>query len=231
MHEATGNSRAHLGPRVIPSLFPLLEDTEKAPAAAAVIHEIGRPALQFADDWAVLTNDPQKPLKIRLAALRGLAAVGPQAEPSSLRIDGLLTDPNPAIRDEAETTFRAVRNLAIVMELARSCQPTALQFDPHAVESYMCLREIASYGEGAHDAARLLLPFLASRNAAEQADGITVLGMAGYSPAIPQIEKELSSQDWRVVYAAIRALGWLEDVSADGKIEAVSSAFLASGSS
>jgi hypothetical protein len=28
-----------------------------------------------------------------------------------------------------------------------------------------------------------------------------------------------------VVYAAIRALGWLEDVSADGKIEAVSSAF------
>ena len=52
---------SHLGPRVIPLLFPLLEDPEKAPPAAAVIHEIGRPALQFADDWAVLANDPQKP--------------------------------------------------------------------------------------------------------------------------------------------------------------------------
>ena len=221
----TGFVLSHLGPRVIPLLFPLLENPEQAQAATSVIREIGKPALRFADEWVALASDVQKPLKIRLAALRGLAAIGPQAGPLSVKNDSLLTDADPAIRAEAKTTFRAVRNPAIVCDLARSCQPTASEFDPLAFESYMCLREIASYGEGAHDAAQLLVPFLNSKNAAERADATTVFGMAGYKPAVPQIEEELGAKDWRLVYATIRALGWLGDKAAASKIEAVSAAF------
>ena len=221
----TGFALSHLGPKVIPLLFPLLEDPEQAAPAASVIREIGSPALRFASEWTTLAADAKEPQKIRLAALRGIAAIGPQGEPSSVRIDSLLTDADPAIRAEAKTTFRAVRNPAVVTELARSCQPTASEFDPLAFESYMCLREIGSFGEGAHDAAELLLPFLKSRNSAERAAAIRVFGIAGYRPATSQIEEELGAQDWRVVYASVQALGWLGDVSGMAKIQAATATF------
>ena len=176
----------------------MLEDAEQARPAANVIREIGSPALRFAGEWAALAGDASQPEKIRLAALRGMAAIGPQAAPASVRLDFLLTDAGPAIRAEAKTTFRAVRNPAVIGDLARSCQPTALEFDPLAFESDLCLREIAAYGEGAHDAAALLLPFLKSSNAVERADVITVFGMADYKAAIPQVEEELGAKDWRV---------------------------------
>jgi hypothetical protein len=62
------------------------------------------------------------------------------------------------------------------------------------------------------------MKFLGSPNAEELAAAVTALGYIGYDTAIPQIEQQLRSSDWRVVYAAARSLGWL---AATGSIPAL----------
>jgi HEAT repeat protein len=221
----TGFVLSHLGAKAIPYLFPLLEGAQGSEPAARAISDMGDLAMPFASSWVALASDTQKPLNVRLAALRGIAALGPRAMPVCAGLHPLLTDPDPVLQSQARVTFKAVRDPIVVMQLAQACRPVAPQFDPLAFESFMCLREIASYGEGARDASRLLLPFLKSQNATERVDAITVLGMSGYQPAVSQIESELGSQDWRIVYAAIRSLGWLGEGGAAAKIEEVASGF------
>jgi hypothetical protein len=221
----TGFALSHLGAKAIPYLFPLLESAQQSEPAARVISDMGDLAMPFAGAWAALAIDTQKRLNVRVAALRGIAALGPRARPVCAGIHQLLATSNPMLQSQARVTFRAVRDPIVVMELAQTCRPVAPQFDPLAFESFVCLREIASYGEGARNAGRLLLPFLESQNDTERADAITVLGMADYQPAVSRIQSQLGSQDWRIVYAAIRSLGWLGADAATAKIQEVASGF------
>jgi len=68
-----------------------------------------------------------------------------------------------------------------------------------------------------------LVKFLASPNGEELATAVTALGYIGYDAAIPQIEQQLRSPDWRVVYAAARTLGWLGATGAIAELERVAS--------
>jgi hypothetical protein len=70
-----------------------------------------------------------------------------------------------------------------------------------------------------------LMPFLNSANGAEQAYGILTLGFIDYGPAIPKIEEALDSKDWRYVYAAISAAGWLGDSDAAVNLDKIAASY------
>jgi hypothetical protein len=72
-----------IGPRAVLYLFPLLEDPESAPAAAGVITRIGAAASPFAETWSKLAADPDQQIKVRLGALKGIAALGKEARGST----------------------------------------------------------------------------------------------------------------------------------------------------
>jgi HEAT repeat protein len=73
------------------------------------------------------------------------------------------------------------------------------------------------------DGGRELLPFLDSENGAERSYAVTTIGWIGYEPAIPQVEDAMNSADWRIVYAAIRTLGWLGDTSVISVLDRIAS--------
>jgi hypothetical protein len=154
-----------------------------------------------------------------VAALRGIAALGPAGEQTSEALHVLLEDSNPELKRQVGTTLKAVHDPIVVEQMAKSCQPKASQFDFLALDSALCLREIAAFGPAGRAAGESLMPFLASTNGAEQAYGILTLGFIGYDPAIPKVEAALDAKDWRVVYAAIRALGWLGASGAARKLD------------
>lgn len=212
-----------LGSRAIPYLFPVLESEKNAASAARIISEIGAAAVPFASNWAALANNPDKPLRVRLAALRGIAAVGDMARPSCKPLHSLLDDSDPKVRTQARITFRAVRDSVVIEDVLRSCHPTASAFDPLALKALTCLEELASFGGGAHEVGSAIAPFLKSGNGTERSYAITTLGWIGYEASVPQIENALESADWREVYAAIRSLGWLGDTSGTPAINKVAS--------
>ena len=214
---------AQLGSKAVPFLFPLLEDKETAKPAQRVISEMDGSVLPFASRWAQCAADQSQPLRIRLAALRGIAALGDKAEAASASLIGLLSSPDAELRAEVHLTLRATQNPAELHHVAASCRPKAEQFDSLAIDALMCLREIAAYGEDGKEAGQDLLPFLSSRNGAEKEYGITTMAAIGYSPALPQIVAALSSPDWRVTYAAARSIGWLGDKDAVPELQTVAS--------
>jgi HEAT repeat protein len=214
---------AKLGTKVIPFLMPLLEGNKTAKSAQRVIGEMDDSALPFASHWAQIATDPSKSMRVRLGALRGIAASGSKARAASEPLTPLLSDPNSSLRTEAAATLRAARNPAVIHEVARACYPRADQFDPMAIDAFLCLSEIAEYGEDGVGAGPELLPFLSSKNGAEHADAVTTLAGIGYKSALQQIKEALASADWRVTYAAVRALGWLGDKEAIPEIEKVAS--------
>lgn len=214
---------AQLGSRAVPFLFPLLEDKERAKSAQRVIGQMDHTALTFASRWAQCAADSSQPVRLRLAALRGIAAFGDRAKPASASLTGLLSSPDAELRAEVESTLKATRNPAVIHQVARSCRPQAGQFNSLATDALLCLREIAAYGEDGKDAGQDLLPFLSSRNGAEKEYAITTMAAIGYSPALPQIVAALSSPDWRVTYAAARSSGWLGDRQAVPELQKVAS--------
>jgi HEAT repeat protein len=214
---------AKLGPKAVLFLVPLLEGEKTAKSAQRVISKMDDSALPFASLWARCATDPRQPMRLRLAALRGIAAFGSKAESASEALPALLSSPDPGLRTEVNSTLRATRNPAVIRQVSRSCSPRAGEFDPLAIDTVSCLREIAAYGEEGQSAGKDLLPFLSSRNGNERADGITTLAAIGYKPALPQIEAALSSPDWRVTYAAVRAIGWLGDQQALPDLQKIAS--------
>ena len=214
---------AKLGPTAIPFLIPLLEETRTAASAQRVISEMDDSALPFALRWAQDATDPNKSIKIRLAALRGIAAFGSKARSASESLPALLSSPDPTLRKEADATLKATRNPAVIRELAGACRPSADEFDPMPITTFLCLSEIADYGEEGVTAGHELLPFLSSKNGAERADGITTLAAIGYASALPQIRDAIMAQDWRIAYAAVRAVAWLGDKEALPELEKIAS--------
>jgi len=212
-----------LGARAVPYLFPILESDKNAPSAERIIQKMNTLAVPFASQWATQAADPGQPVQTRLGALRGIAAIGDNARPSGEVLHNLLHDSDPRIRKQVDLTLRAVRDPVVVEEVVRTCHPSAAPFDPLALEALECLAEVASYGDGGRDVGATLLIFLGSENGAERSYAITALGQVGFEPAIPQIEDAMNSADWRVVYAAIRSLGWLGDTSAVPVMEKLAS--------
>ena len=212
-----------LGAKAVPYLFPVLESDKNASSAPQIIRNMNTLAVPFVSQWATQAADPQQPVQARLGALRGIAAVGDKARPSCEVLHNLLHDSDPRIRKQVDLTLRAVRDPVVVEEVVRTCHPSAAPFDPLAPEALRCLGEVASYGDRGRDVGGILLPFLESENGAERSYAVTALGQIGFEPAIPQIEDAMNSADWRVVYAAIRSLGWLGDTSAVPAMDRIAS--------
>jgi HEAT repeat protein len=214
---------SNLGARAVPYLFPLLQDDEKYKSADRVIAAMDPHPIAFVAGWVTIALDPEKDVKERLAALRGIAALGQTAASTGPSLHGLLNDSNDWLLKQVHLTLRAIHDPIVVNELAQSCKPTASSFDFLALNSNLCLREIAEYDLAARDSGSFLLSFLSSKNGAERAYGITTLGLISYAPAIPQIEEALNSRDWRIVNAAIWSLGWLGDKNAIPQLDEIAS--------
>jgi HEAT repeat protein len=225
----TGFALSKLGERALAELMPLLENDEKYRLAAEVIAEMKPLPIAHAATWTALAIDRSEPLPKRIAALRGIAALGYAAEQSTIGLHELLTSNEPEIKKQADITLTAVRDPIVIEHLAKACQPRAPKFDFLALESLQCLGEIAEFGPAGSAAGSAagaaLMPFLGSDNQAERAYGILTLGYINYGPAIGKIEEALDSKDWRVVYAAVRGVGWLGDKNAAVKLDNLASTY------
>ena len=204
----------HLGVRAIPYLSPLLNNDKTAASASRVISAMNPIPVSFASEWVAIASNPDRKIEERIAALRGIAALGPSAKPACANLHALLAAPESDIRREVGIALHAVHDPSVIVELAQHCQPKAEPFESVALDSLLCLRDIADFGLDGHEAGRYLLPFLDSKNGGERAYGIITLGLIGYMDATPQIEAALQSPDWRIVNASVWSLGWLGDRNA-----------------
>jgi len=221
----TGFALSKLGARAIPYLMPILENDQKSRLAAQVIAEMEPLPISYANSWVIVALDPQKPLKERLAVLRGIAALGPAAEQASIGLHPLLADRESEIKKQADTTLTSVRDPIVIERLGKACRPQASRFDFLALDSVSCLSKIAEFGPAGRAVGESLMPFLTSDNESERAYGILTLGYIDYSPAIAKIDDALDSKDWRVVYAAIWGVGWLGDQNATAKLDKLASSY------
>jgi HEAT repeat protein len=215
----TGLALVKIGPKVLPYLLPLLADDQHA--AVSVIWRIGKEAFVVAPEWASLAAGTDNPKNMRLAALRGLAAMKEGARERGRDLRALLTSPDADIRAQAFETLLVIRDPSVVATVAENCRPSGAAFHAYRLQFRFCHMEVAAFGEHAHPFGHHLLRFLASPDGEEVAEGVTVLGFIGYDAAIPQVEQLLRSPDWRVVYAAARSLGWLGATSSLPEIERV----------
>jgi HEAT repeat protein len=233
----TVKALAKIRPPVLPRLLPLLADDQRAPGAAIVVQQMGKEAFVVAPDWLSLATSADALKTERIAALRGLAAMGWTARwhEKDLRallasadkdLRTLLASQDSDIRTEATNTLVAFRDASVVTEMAERCNPSGSAFDRLGVFEGPggCLRDIASLGDNARKAGSILRKFLTSPNGEEVAGAVSVLGYIGYDAAIPEIEQQLRSPDWRVVYSAARSLGWLGATGSIPELERVASA-------
>ncbi len=214
-----------LGARAIPYLFPLLKNDKSAASASRVISAMNPFPVSYAAEWVAIASNPDQKIEERIAALRGIAALGPNAKPACANLHALLAAPESGIRREAGLALHAVHDPSVIVELAQHCQPKAEPFESIALDSLLCLRDIADFGTDGHEAGRYLLPFLDSKNGGERASGILTLGLIGYKDASPQIEAALKSPDWRIVNAAVWSLGWLGDRNVIEQLDGMASSY------
>jgi len=214
---------AQLGDKAVPYLLPLFDNEKTARLATGVLASMKPLPTSFVPSWVRLATDPHEPTKRRIAALRAIASIGYKTETQSTDLKYLIRDPDLSIRNQAVSTLKALRDPTVAVDVARSCHPKAERFDSLALDSLLCLRDVATFGDAARGGGEQLLQFLHSESNTERAYGITVLGVIGYSQAIPEIQAELDSGDWRIVYAAIRSLGWLGATGAAPSIEKIAS--------
>jgi hypothetical protein len=182
-----------------------------------------------AEQWAVFAANQTNSIAARIAHLRALASL-PKPSPSALQaIIPLLENNDGLVQTEA---VRAARNAHLSVpadSLAKICPVRPNEFTSHGSPGLQiedewadCLYDLAMKG----DAAVALGPavmrkFLASKNGYDRAEAATTLGYIGYTPAIPQLTALLDDQDWRVSFAAVRALGWLGAKNAIPSVERI----------
>lgn len=215
----TGGALKRLGATALPYLLPLLEDERQAWEVAAVIHNMGTKALDEAAHWLALAESSGHPKSLRLAALRGLAAMGDPIQPYGERLRAILADVDADLRDQAFKTLIAIHDPSVAAIVAERCKPSGAGFEALPVQSIICIRKVAAFGSNGRGVGPSLMPFLQSKNGEELAAAIGVLGYIGYDDAIPAIRELLRSQDWRVVHASAVSLGWLGATQAAPDLE------------
>jgi hypothetical protein len=221
----TGFALSHLGAKAIPFLFPLLETERNSYPVAAVLKEMGAAALPFLQEWKALAMNERKPIQERIAGLKAIEALGPLARGECEQLHPLLDNPNRDLKSQSKRTLQAVRDPILLGETVGQCQPKADPYDSLAIDSLVCLRDIASYGSDAVAVGARLMPFLASHNEAERSYGVTVLGAIGYKRGGMPIRDALGDSDWRVVYSAARSLGWLGTKEALPDLDRIASTY------
>jgi HEAT repeat protein len=221
----TGWALKQLGAKVLPSLLPVLA-SDKHREAASVVGGIGKEALVIAPDWVTLALGDANPKPIRLAALRGLAAMREEARAMGTALHGLLDHADKEIREQSFETLVSLRDPFVVETVAKGCRPSGARFRASLSDldqSIFCLWKVARFEEQGRAAGPHLMRFLGAAKGDEIGTAVAALGQIGYMEAAPEIMKQLQSPDWRVVYTAAQSLGWLGAKAAIGELERVAS--------
>lgn len=200
-----------LAPESLPYLLPLLagdEMSEGRRMAMTVIRDSKAEALAVAPEWVALALDARQPTERRIAALRGLAAIGDRARDQGVALRPLRRDPSAAVRNESRLTLAALRDSSVTRDIAEACRPTGALLTGYA-HHIPCLYDLAAQYRDPDVVAPALIPFLDSPDGAEVASATTILGFIAWEPARSKLETLLVSKDWRVAYAAARSLGWM----------------------
>jgi hypothetical protein len=179
----------------------------------ADISQLGKEAVPAARPWAAIAVDEGQPFSRRVAALRGLAAIGLRAAFVSETLHPLLKGADDQIRETTTTALEAMRDPIsfplVIPEKLKTCRPSSDTIDfGYATEG--CIAELAIYGDAVLPiAAQIEQSYLNSPSGADRAATASLLGYIGYRSSVPRLTELLDDPDWRVVYAAARSLGWL----------------------
>jgi hypothetical protein len=144
----TGWALVNIGPKVLPYLLPILADDQQSHAAASIVNRMGREALVAAPDWISLAASMDNPKDVRLAALRGLAAMGRGAREGGKDLRAMLASPEADLRAQAFKTLVALRDPSVVAAVADDCHPSGAAFFPIPLQS-LCVVTVAAFGEHA----------------------------------------------------------------------------------
>ncbi len=200
----SGAALLKAGPRALPAVLLLLEDEHKVADAHFILVNMKSDAASGLDDWLAVARDEKAPEPKRLAALRGIGVLGTRAKRVAPDIRKL--------RDETHDV--AVGTLAVKVLTAMGDDSTvseALECAGPKRESVEgCLSQLAAYGPAARPYANWILDtFTVSEEDDTRAAAASALGYIGYREGEARLREMLRDPDWRVVYAATRALGWL----------------------
>ena len=182
------------------------------------------------ETWSSEAADATKPINERVTALRALSSQRSMAAGVRQALDPLLLDLNREIQFEAVRAVRSTKGEVPAEALARTCPRrddafTSRDAPGFRSEWWNCLRDFANFESAARPFGDLIASrFLESPNGADRSDGATVLGYIGYEQAEPKLIELLRDKDWRVVYASMRALGWLGAKDAIPSLEQAGSA-------
>jgi HEAT repeat protein len=190
------------------------------------------------EQWASYAADPTNATADRIARLRAIASLADWLDakkasaPEVQSILRLLEDSDELIQTEAVRAFRSLpetRNTIPAAALVNACPLRSDAFTsrgspgPQAEGEWVdCLYDLAMKGDAARSSGSdIVRKFLNSPNGYDRAEAATTLGYIGYEPAIPRLTALLDDQDWRVTFAAVRALGWLGAKDAVASVERV----------
>jgi len=207
----SGWALSQLGDRVFPYLLPLLSDDKQWHAAASIMRDMKSKEGDNLDVWLALALDPGKPERDRVGALRGIGILGSSAKQVAPQLRPLLSL-NYGEGPIPETTVQVLTAMAdptVVSATIVACEPSTDPFEG-SLDSSICLTRAAAFGDGIFPYANLILTkFTYSLAGADRANGASLLGYIGYASAKQRLLELLKDPDWRVVFAAIRSLGWL----------------------
>lgn len=208
----SGWALSQIGARVFPILLPLLSDDKKWHSAADIMRDMKSRAKDGLNDWLTIALDSRRPDRDRVGALRGIGVLGTSAKEVAPKLRPLLAvnDGYGPIAETTKMVLAAMGDQTMAAEAIGACQPSTDRFEG-SFDSTICLERAAVYGSAAFPYANLVLAeFTDSRTGADRANAASFLGFIGYAPAKQRLMELLKDADWRVVYAAVRSLGWLK---------------------
>jgi len=220
----TGGALKNLGQPALPYLLDFMTkhagpNDNAFPEAMEVITQMGPGAASAVGPWSDIAADERESIDRRLAALRGLEAMGTNARSAGHVVAPLLQDKRSAIRFAAERTVLALRDPSALEPLVSDCPPVDAAHDAWAQPG--CLVEIARFGDVAEPYGPQIVKHLHAGSGFDRAYAATTLGMIGYRPATADLLLALRSDDWRLVLASARSLGWLKAPEAAAALDDV----------
>jgi hypothetical protein len=204
---------AHLAPRSLMKLMPLLERGPRYPAgdvALDVIRDSGNRVRTVLPTWTSMATNKTLPPARRLAALRAIAAASGAAVEAGPVLRPLLADTTPGIADATRKALLSLGDRAAAAMAVRDCVPTDLRTseDDGSSRAY-CMFDLERFGTSPEIVGPRLLQFAKARDGEEAAWAMGVIAQLNYKAAGPTLIAKLNSSDWRVAYSAAAALGEL----------------------
>lgn len=185
-------------------------------------------AYLLADDWTRIAQNPDEPSERRIAALRGIRHLGPDAYAFIHRIRSLEAGD---LGELSLAARRAALDPTMAEGLVRECaslgERLAATRPPHGTEANEelmhafdmeasfaeCLTDLADFGTDARAVAPLIRQFADSSDLRLQIPAVQTLGAIGDEASRPMLRRRLQDAEWQSVYAAALALRHIAEQS------------------